>query len=168
MKEIALKESIEQKILLIRGQRVMLDCDLAELYGIETFNLNKAVKRNIERFPDDFMFQITEVEFKTLRFQFGMSKSGRGGRRYFPHVFSENGVAMLSSVLKSKRAIHVNIQIMRTFIQLREFLLTHRDLKRKIEDMENKYDSQFRVVFDAILQLLDPPVKKQKRRIGFK
>ena len=167
MEEIILKESIERKILLIRGQRVLLDRDLAELYGVETFNLNKAVKRNIERFPDDFMFQLTDEEHKALRFQFGMSKGRRGGRRYLPYVFTKNGVAMFSSVLNSKRAIQVNIQIMRAFTRLRELFLTHNDLKRKIEDMEKKYDAQFRVVFDAIRQLMAPPPEKPKRKIGF-
>jgi hypothetical protein len=162
--DIIPQEIIEHKILLIRGKRVMLDRDLAVLYGVTTGNLNKAVKRNIERFPGDFMFQFTEEEFKSLIFQFGTSKWG--GVRKLPFAFTENGVAMLSSVLNSKRAIDVNIQIMRTFTRLREMLLTHKDLKRKIESMEKKYDQQFKIVFDAIKQLLESPVKP-KKRIGF-
>ncbi len=167
MKELVLKEIIEKRIFLIRGHRVMIDRDLAELYGVETFNLNKAVKRNIERFPNDFMFQLTQDEFTSLIFQTGMSKGGRGGRRYMPYVFTENGVAMLSSVLRSKKAILVNVQIMRSFTKLRELLVTHKELKHKIEDMENKYDAQFRVVFDAMRQLLESPPEKPKRKIGY-
>ena len=129
--------------------------------------MNKAVKRNIERFPEDFMFQMTKEEADSLRFQIGISKAaGRGGRRYLPYVFTEQGVAMLSSVLNSMRAIQVNIQIMRTFTKLREMILSHKDLQRKIEAMERKYDHQFKIVFDAIKQLLEPPAKP-KRQIGF-
>ena len=125
---------IERRIYLIRKQKVMLDSDLAELYGVETFNLNKAVKRNIDRFPDDFMFQLSQEEAESLRFQIGMSKvSGRGGRRYLPYAFTEQGVAMLSSVLNSKRAVQVNIAIMRAFVKLRELLATHKDLAQKLE-----------------------------------
>ena len=145
----------------------MLDSDLAKLYKIETFNLNKAVKRNIHRFPEDFMFQLGREEADFLRFQIGMSKTGgRGGRRYRPYAFTENGVAMLSSVLNSRRAIQVNIQIMRTFTKIRELLSTHKDLKQKIEEMEKQYDAQFKVVFDAIKQLMEPP-QKTRKRIGF-
>jgi len=168
MKEMGVKEAIEnktveQKIYLIRGQRVMLDNDLAELYGVETKYLTRQVRRNIRRFPGDFMFQLTREEF--LRCQFVTSK--RGGRRYLPYVFTEQGIAMLSTVLGSEKAIKVNIEIMRAFVKLRSILMEHKDLKRKIEDMEKKYDAQFRVVFDAIRQLLEPP-KKVKRRIGYK
>lgn len=160
-------EVIEQKIYLIRGIKIMLDSDLAELYGVETFNLNKAVKRNIDRFPSDFMFQLTKEEANSLRFHIGMSKTGgRGGRRYLPYAFTEQGVAMLSSVLNSKRAVQVNIAIMRAFVKLREMLATHKDLARKLNEMEKKYDTQFKVVFDAIRQLMTPPEPKHKR-IGF-
>lgn len=158
------QESIEGKIFTIRGKRVMLDRDLAGLYGVATGNLNKAVSRNIERFPEDFMFQLTKEEFKNLIFHFGTSSWG--GTRKLPRAFTEQGVAMLSSVLKSKRAIQVNIQIMRAFIKLKEMLATHKDLKLKIEEMEKKYDYQFKIVFDAIKQLLEPPVKP-KGKIGF-
>lgn len=158
-------EIIASKILIVRGKRVMLDKDLAKLYGVETFNLNKAVKRNIERFPEDFMFQITKSEFDNLIFHFGMSSWG--GMRKLPYVFTEQGVAMLSSVLRSKQAVQVNIQIMRVFTQLRRMLLTNAGLKRKIEEMERKYDKQFAVVFQAIKQLLEPPPNKNKGRLGF-
>jgi len=142
----------------------MLDSDLAELYGVKTKELNKAVKRNKERFPDDFMFQLTKKETENLRSQIGTSSWG--GRRYLPYAFTEQGVAMLSSVLRSKRAIYVNIQIMRTFTKLREILSTHKDLQRKIEEMEKKYDQQFKIIFDAIKTLLQHPEPK-KRPIGF-
>lgn len=160
-------EVIEKKILLIRGEKVMLDSDLAMLYEVETFNLNKAVKRNIDRFPEDFMFRLTKEEAVSLRFQIGISKTeGRGGRRYLPYVFTEQGVAMLSSVLNSERAVRVNIAIMRAFVKLREMLSTHKDLARKLADMEKKYDAQFKVVFDAIRQLMSPTLPK-KGKIGF-
>jgi hypothetical protein len=158
------QELVESKILLLRDKKVMLDRDLAVLYGVTTSNLNKAVNRNLERFPEDFMLQMTTDEFKNLKFHFGISSWG--GTRKLPYAFTENGVAMLSTVLNSKRAITVNIQIMRTFTKLREMLATHKDLARKIEDMEKKYDHQFKVVFDAIKQLLEPPVKS-KRKVGF-
>ena len=161
---------IERKIYLIRSQKVMLDSDLAELYGVKTFNLNKAVKRNIDRFPQDFMFQLTKEEADSLRFQTGMSKSeGRGGRRYLPYVFTEQGVAMLSSVLRSERAIHVNIAIMRVFVKLREFLSTHKELAHKLAELERKierHDEEIKAIFDAIRQLMTPP-QKPKRKIGF-
>jgi hypothetical protein len=161
-------EQIEQAIYLIRGHKVMLDTDLAHLYGVETFNLNKAVKRNLERFPDDFMFQLTKDEWDALKFQIGMSKpKGRGGRRTAPYAFTEQGVAMLSSVLKSKQAALVNVEIMRAFVRLRQLLATHEDLARKLESLEKKYDRQFKVVFDAIRELMAPPAPPQKRRIGF-
>ncbi|MEK6599813.1 MAG: ORF6N domain-containing protein [Deltaproteobacteria bacterium] len=165
MKAIVPVEMIEKKILLIRGEKVMLDANLAELYEVETKMLVRAVKRNADRFPSDFMFQLDKEEFENLRFQFGTSKLW-GGRRYPPYVFTEQGVAMLSSVLNSKRAIQVNIAIMRAFVKLREMLATNKDLARKIHEMEKKYDSQFKVVFDAIHQLMTPPEPKHKR-IGF-
>jgi phage regulator Rha-like protein len=160
-------ETIERRILLVRRQKVMLDSDLAELYGVETSNLNKAVKRNIDRFPTDFMFQLSKQEAERLRFQDGTSNTGRGGRRYLPYVFTEQGVAMLSSVLRSKQAVHVNIAIMRAFVRLRELLATHKELARKLDELERKYDAQFRVVFEAIRQLMAPPTAAEKRRIGF-
>ncbi len=153
------------KIFLIRGKKVMLDSYLSELYGVPTKVLLQAVKRNIKRFPSDFMFQLKKEEFDNLRSQI-VTSSSWGGRRYLPYAFTENGVAMLSSVLNSERAIQVNIQIMRTFTRLREMLLKHKDLQRKIEEMEEKYDYQFKVVFDAIKQLLEPQ-EKSKKRIGF-
>ena len=162
--DIIPQEIIEGKILFIRGKKVMLDRDLALLYEVETKALNRAVKRNLDHFPEDFMFQLSDEEFENLRFHFGTSRWG--GQRYHPYVFTENGVAMLSSVLNSQRAIHVNIQIMRTFTRLREMLMTHKDLKLKIEAMEKKYDYQFKIVFDAIKQLLERP-EKPKKRIGF-
>ena len=142
----------------------MLDRDLAELYDVETKILKRAVKRNIDRFPDDFMFGLNEKELKDLRCQFGTSSWG--GTRYLPLAFTEQGVAMLSSVLRSKRAIQVNIQIMRAFSKLRELLSTHEDLKKKIEAMEKKYDQQFQIVFEAIKQLLETDSKPRKK-IGF-
>ncbi|PIU52875.1 MAG: DNA-binding protein [Deltaproteobacteria bacterium CG07_land_8_20_14_0_80_60_11] len=183
------EERIEQAILLIRGEKVMLDADLAALYGVATRVLIQAVKRNAERFPPDFMFQLTKEEVDLLRSQIGTSKPDshlnqgeseilrsqiviskigdpRGGRRYLPYAFTEQGVAMLSSVLHSPRAIAVNIEIMRTFIRLRRMLASHADLARKLESLEKKYDAQFRVVFDAIRQLMAPPASK-RRRIGF-
>ncbi len=159
-------EVIEGKIYLIRGQKVMLDADLALLYGVETKNLLRSVKRNMERFPADFMFQLTMEEFKNLRLHFGTS-SQWGGRRYFPYAFTEQGVAMLSSVLNSYRAIQVNIAIMRSFVKIREMLSTHKDLARKLNEIEKKYDAQFRVVFDAIRKLMAPPPETKKRKIGF-
>lgn len=159
-------ERIENKIFFIRGKKVMLDRDLAELYGVETRKLNQAVRRNIERFPEDFMFQLTDIEMKNWISQFVISKSEMMGWRKLPLAFTEPGIAMLSSVLNSPRAIQVNIQIIRTFIKLRELLLTHVELKRKIEDMEDKYDQQFKVVFDTIRKLLETE-QKPKKHIGF-
>lgn len=160
-------EIIERKIYLIRSQKVMLDSDLAKLYGVPIKRLNEQVRRNLKRFPVDFMFQLTKEESDSLRSQIASLKIGRGEhRKYLPYAFTENGVAMLSSVLNSERAIDVNIQIMRTFTKLREMLLTHKDLQKKIEELERKYDAQFKVVFDAIRQLMAPPEPK-KRKIGF-
>ncbi|MBI4843944.1 MAG: ORF6N domain-containing protein [Nitrospirae bacterium] len=168
MKEIIPAEIIEKKIYLIREQKVMLDSDLALLYGVETFNLNKAVKRNIDRFPEDFMFQLTKEETDSLIFQSGISKrSDRVGRRHLAFAFTEQGVAMLSSVLRSKRAVDVNIEIMRSFVRLRIVLSPHKELTKKIDSMEKKYDAQFRAVFDAIRQLIAAPAKNAKKIIGF-
>ena len=144
----------------------MLDRDLAELYRVETKQLKRAVRRNIDRFPTDFMFQLTKEELENWRCQFGTSNEIKMGLRYSPMAFTEQGVAMLSSVLNSKRAIQVNIQIIKTFVRLRQMLSTHGDLRHKIEDMESKYDEQFRIVFEAIKQLLKED-KQPKRKIGF-
>lgn len=164
---------ITRAILLVRGQKVMLDADLAELYGVETKMLNRAVKRNQDRFPGDFMFRLTVEEALSLRYQSGTSNlrsqngtSSWGGRRYRPNVFTEQGVAMLSSVLRSKRAVLVNIEIMRTFVRLRQMLASHADLARKLTALERKYDAQFKAVFDAIRELMTPPAQK-KHPIGF-
>ena len=158
-------ELITTKILLIRGKRVMLDRDLAKLYEVETSQLTRQVRRNIDRFPEDFMFQLTKEELQSLMCQFGTSSWG--GTRKLPYAFTEQGVAMLSGVLHSKRAIQVNIQIMRAFIQLKRLLLTNADLRRKIEEIEKKYDKQFAIVFQAIKQLLEPTPAKEKPPIGF-
>jgi phage regulator Rha-like protein len=159
-------DRIEKAILLIRGQKVMLDADLAALYGVETKMLVRAVKRNINRFPTDFSFQLSKEEFDNLRFHFGTS-SDWGGRRYPPYAFTEQGVAMLSSVLRSQRAIQVNIEIMRAFIRLRQMLASHVELARKLDALEKKYDAQFKQVFEAIRQLMAPPEPK-RRPIGFR
>lgn len=160
-------ERIERAILLIRGQKVMLDEDLARLYDVETKALNQAIKRNIERFPKDFAFRLTKEEWKTLRSQTVTSKD-RGGRRYPPYVFTEQGVAMLSSVLRSRRAVLVNVEIMRAFVRLRRILASHKALATKLSEIERKYDQQFKVVFDIIRQLMIPPVSRGKRQIGFR
>jgi phage regulator Rha-like protein len=167
MKELIPVEIIESKIYLIRGHKVMLDSELAELYEVETKVLIQAVKRNVQRFPEDFMFQLNDREFMNLRSQTVTSSSGHGGRRYIPYVFTEQGVAMLSSVLNSERAVQVNIAIIRAFVKLREMLSTNKDLARKLADMEKKYDSQFKIVFDAIRQLMTPAEPK-KDKIGFR
>jgi hypothetical protein len=159
-----LQETIESKIYFFRGKKVMLDLDLAKLYQVETKYLTRQVRRNLERFPPEFMFVLDIKEFSNLRCQIGTSSWG--GLRYRPYAFTGQGVAMLSSVLNSKRAIQVNIQIMLTFTKLREMMATHVELKKKIEDLEKKYDYQFAAVFTAIKSLLEPP-PKPKRRIGF-
>jgi len=158
-------ERIERSILHIRNQKVLLDADLADLYGVETKALVRAMKRNQDRFPSDFMFQLTKQEFANLRSHFGTS-SRWGGRRYPPYAFTEQGVAMLSGVLRSKCAVQVNIEIMQTFVELRAILGSHHDLRRKLLALERKYDHQFKIVFDAIKQLMAPPTKKT-RKIGF-
>jgi hypothetical protein len=160
----ALQSLAGKTICLIRGQRVMLDRDLAALYGVTTGNLNKAVKRNIERFPQDFVLHLTREEVANLIFQTG--RSSWGGHRKPPYAFTEQGVAMLSSVLRSRRAAMVNVEIMRTFVRLREMLSSHKDLSRKLEALERKYDAQFKVVFDAIRRLMAPAVSKP-RQMGF-
>jgi phage regulator Rha-like protein len=162
-------ERIEKAILLIRGHKVMLDSDLATLYGVTTKRLNEQVRRNRARFPEDFMFELTKEEADALRSQNATLKTGRGQhRKYLPYAFTEQGVAMLSSVLSSERAIEVNIAIVRAFVKLREILATHKDLARKLDELEKRYDSQFRIVFEAIRQLmLPPPEPDKKRKIGF-
>ena len=159
-------DRIEKAILLIHGQKVMLDADLAELYGVETKVLVQAVKRNLERFPEDFMFQLSQEEFAILRSQI-VTSSDWGGRHYRPYAFTEQGVAMLSSVLRSRRAIQVNIEIMRPFIRLRQMFASHVELARKLDALEKKYDAQFKQVFEAIRQLMAPPEPK-RRPIGFR
>src|SRR5947209_4601137 len=181
----ALTVQVERHIYLIRGEKVILDADVAWLYAVETKVLNRAVKRNKDRFPTDFMFQLTRDEteglrlqigtstdptargMSGLRFQFGTSKNRRGGRRYLPYAFTEQGVAMLSSVLRTPRAVQVNIAIMRTFVRLREMLLSNAHLARKLSALEKKYDAQFKVVLDAIRELMLPPAAPSKRQIGF-
>ena len=160
-------DKIGKVIYLIRGEKVMLDRDLALLYEVETKILNRAVKRNLQRFPSDFMFQLTPEEADILRCQIGTSKKGRGGRRYRPYVFTEQGVAMLSSVLNSERSILVNIEIMRAFVKLRQMLASNAELSRRLDELESKYDKQFRVVFDAIRQLMATPARRRKE-IGFR
>ena len=184
MKADALRIQVERRILVLRGHRVMLDYDLAGLYGVEARALNQAVKRNIERFPEDFMFQLTAEEAEGLQrlvsqsvtpspstkansSQTVTSSRKHRGKSYRPYAFTEQGVAMLSSVLRSSRAVQVNIAIMRAFVRLRELLLSNADLARKLEAIEKKYDSQFKVVFDALRQLMTPP-DPPRRRIGFK
>ncbi|MHB1646972.1 MAG: ORF6N domain-containing protein [bacterium] len=159
-------ELIENKIYLIRGQKVMLSMHLAELYDVEPMILVQAVKRNMERFPEDFMFQLSRNEFDDLKSQIVTSSWG-GLRRATPYAFTEQGIAMLSSVLNSKRAIKVNIQIIRSFVKLREIVSSHKDLARKLEDLEKKYDSPFKIVFNAIRELMSAP-EKPSRKIGFK
>ncbi len=171
MKDLIPTERIEQAIFLIRGQKVMLDVDLAKLYGVAVGRLNEAVKRNSKRFPRDFMFRLSLQELINLKSQIAISSSRWGGRRHQPYAFTEQGVAMLSSVLNSARAVQVNIEIMRAFVKLRELLASHKDLALKLAAMEKKYDSQFKVVFDAIRVLMtpiEPPEPPPKPRIGFR
>lgn len=165
-RELVPVERIQQAIIQMRDQKVILDTDLAALYGVETKVLLQAVKRHKDRFPPDFMFRLTPLEFRILRSQ-SVTSSQWGGRRYPPYAFTEQGVAMLSGVLNSPRAIQANIAIMRTFVQLRRMLATHADLARKLTELERKYDSQFQVVFEAIRRLMAPP-EREKKGIGFK
>ncbi|MDD5084835.1 MAG: ORF6N domain-containing protein [Candidatus Omnitrophica bacterium] len=165
MRKLISQEVIENRIYLIRGQKVMLDKDLAELYEVETKVLNQAVKRNPKRFPSDFMFQLTWEEAKFSRSQNATLKKGHN-IKYRSYVFTEQGVAMLSSVLNSERAILVNVAIMRAFVRLRQMLSSNAELARKLEELEKKYDHQFKIVFDTIRQLMTPS-EKPKRRIGF-
>ena len=167
-------ESIEDTILLIRGQRVILDHDLARLYGVATKVLNQAVKRNLDRFPEDFMFQLTKAEteecqrLKRLRSQIVTLKKARGThRKYQPYAFTEHGILMLSSVLNSSRAVQVNIQIMRTFVRLRQIFASNEKLIKRLDELEANYDAKFKVVFSAVRQLMDPRVVN-RNPIGFR
>ena len=148
---------IEQSIFIVRKQKVMLDHDLAKIYGVETKTLNRAVKRNLDRFPSDFMFQLTDAETEILRSQFGTLRVGRGGRRYLPYVFTEHGAWMLGNILNSTTAIEASLQVVRSFIRLREMVISHSELSKKLSELEKRYDSQFKVVFDAIEQLMAIP-----------
>lgn len=159
------QEIIEQIIFLVRGKKIMVDHDLATLYKVKTYRLNEQVKRNIKRFPEDFMFQLTDDEKNELIANCDRFKSLKHSTSN-PYAFTEQGIAMLSSVLNSNKAIEINIQIMRTFTKLRELMLVHKDLRIKIEELERKYDSQFKIVFDALRKLIDPP-QKPKTPIGF-
>jgi hypothetical protein len=172
-------EFVSRRIYVIRDQKVMIDSDLAELYQVETFRLNEAVKRNLKRFPEDFMFQLTAAETRALTSQFAMSKSGRGGRRTLPYAFTEHGVAMLSSVLKSDRAVQMNIVIVRAFVKLREVLATHKDLARKIEELAHTQQDHASVLSLVVKDIEDLEIKvmnefrklreprRRKARIGF-
>jgi hypothetical protein len=160
------QEVVESKILFIRDKKVILDRDLAMLYGVKTRTLNQTVKRNIKRFPSDFMFQLTAEEMKNWKSQIVISNQEKMGIRRRPYAFTENGVAMLSSVLNSERAITVNIQIMRTFTRIRELLATDKNLVRRLDELERTYDAQFKIVFTAIRQLMAPP-EPGKKKIGF-
>ena len=161
-------EIIQNKIYLIHGKKVMLDSDIAELYGVSTKRLNEQVRRNIDRFPEDFMFILSKEESDSLRSQFATLKKGRGQHsKYLPYAFTEHGAIMAATILNSPRAVEMSIFIVRAFVKLREMFIQHKDLKHKIEEMEKKYDSQFKIVFNAIKELMAPP-EKQVRKIGFK
>lgn len=162
-----LSENIVSHIRIVRGRKVILDSDLAALYGVSTKRLNEQVKRNLDRFPSDFMFQLTQAETDFLRSQFATSSKSQGGRRFLPYVFTEHGTLMAANILNNPIAIAVSIEIVRTFVQLRQTLLAHQELKRKIELLESKYDSQFRSIFDAIKQLMIPP-ESSRRSIGIR
>ena len=161
------QDQIQKSILILRGHRVLLDSDLASIYGVATKYLNQQVRRNLDRFPEDFMFQLSEIEEENLSFQIGISKKGRGGRRYLPHVFTEHGALMLASILNSKIAVAASIQVVRAFISLRKMLASHVELARKLDSLERKYDHQFKVVFDAIRELTLIP-EQPRKRIGIK
>src|SRR6266576_507468 len=167
LKRTQLITPIEKRIFILRGERIMLSFDIAVLYGIEPKALVQAVKRNIDRFPEDFMFQLNDQEFRNLKSQFVTSSWG-GIRRAKPYAFSEQGVAMLSSVLRSKRAVQVNIAIMRPFVRVREILAGNQELARKVTELEKKYDIQFKVVFDAIRNLMAPSPPVNRKQIGFR
>ncbi|MEE8422952.1 MAG: ORF6N domain-containing protein [Thermodesulfobacteriota bacterium] len=167
MEELVPIETIQTKIILIRGDKVLLDRDLAELYGVETKRLKQTVRRNMERFPEDFMFELSEQEFTVWRTQFVTSNTDKMGLRYRPMAFTEHGVAMLSSVLRSNRAVQVNIAIMRAFGRMRQLLSSNEELKVRIEAMEKKYDGNFRIIFTAIKELMEPEKKSKMKKIGF-
>ena len=171
-KELMIPDELVMNIIyLIRGKKVMLDRDLAGLYGVETRRLKEAVRRNIDRFPEDFMFELTRAEFESLRSQFATSKTGRGGVRYLPMAFTEQGVAMLSAVLNSETAIRVSIQIIRVFTKMREMLLTNKDILLQLEKMEKKltgHDEDIQLIFKYLKQLLTPPAQPPRLKIGFK
>jgi len=160
-------EEIERRIFSLRGHKVMLDSDLAEVYGVGTKVLNQAVRRNPDRFPSDFLLRLTSEEADSLRSQIVTSKFGRGGRRYLPYVFTEHGAVMLASVLNSAAAVAASIQVVRAFVRLRTILETHKDLARKLDALEHKCDRRFKVVFDTIREMLSPQVEPRKRPIGF-
>jgi hypothetical protein len=163
----ALSIQVERRILLIRGQKVLLDADLAQLYGISTSRFNQAIKRNLDRFPEDFLFQLNGEEVNSLRSQIVILKTGRGQhRKYRPYAFTEHGAIMAATVLNSARAIAMSVEVVRAFVRLRELLLSNAELSRKLDELESKYDEQFRVVFDAIRQLMSKE-EMPKRRIGF-
>lgn len=167
MDPMTVAKTIESKIHLVRGQKVMLDSDLAELYGVTTKRLNEQVRRNADRFPEDFMFSLSSEEFDLLRSHFATLKTGRGQhRKYLPYVFTEHGALMAASVLNSPRAIEVSIFVVRAFVKLREMVASHKDLSQRLDEMEMRYDSQFKIVFDAIRALVAQPEPKEKK-IGF-
>lgn len=166
MKPTVIMENIERKIYLVRGQKVMLDSDLAELYGVTTKRLNEQVRRNAGKFPEDFMFQLSSKEYDVLRSHFATSSSRHGGRRYPPYVFTEHGALMAASVLNTSRAVQVSIYVVRAFVKLREMIASHKDLALRLDEMEKKYDNHFKVVFDAIRTLVAQPGPKEKK-IGF-
>jgi hypothetical protein len=159
-------EAIEKSILTIHGQRIILDADLAAIYGVTTTRLNQQVRRNRDRFPDDFSYSLTQQEVASLMLQNATSKTGRGGRRKLPFVFTEYGAVMAANVLNSPTAIHASILVVRAFVRMREMLNAHAELARKVDEMEKKYDSQFKTVFDAFRQLMSPP-ETPRRQIGF-
>ena len=161
-------EAIEHRIHVVRGLKVMLDKDLAELYQVPTKRLNEQVKRNIDRFPLDFMFQLSEEEAAALRSRSATSNTGRGGRRYLPYVFTEHGALMLASVLTSKIAVDVSIQIVRAFVHLRELITSHKELARKLEALEHEYDARFKVIFEVLNQLTGPSEEPDRPPIGFR
>jgi len=163
-------ENIAGLILFVRGQKVMLDVHLAELYGVSTGHLKRAVRRNIDRFPSDFLFQLTTDEYQSLRCQFGILRRGQHAK-YLPLAFTEQGVAMLSSVLRSKRAVQMNVEIMRAFVRLRNFLAAHKELARKLAELERRvtdHDAQIEAIFEAIRQLMTPPPEPPRERVGFR
>ena len=161
------REKVEGAIIFMRGEKVILDSDLARLYGVSTARLNQQVSRNIDRFPRDFMFRLTDEEFKSLMLQNATSKRGRGGRRKLPYAFTEHGALMAANILNSERAVQASVQVVRAFVKLRQMLASNAELARKLLELESKYDHQFKIVFDAIRELMIPPSAKTKP-IGFR